>query len=130
MVRGRGDRESGENYAPAVISTNKRGAETRGTRAPQPLSRCLRERGQIIFQSVTPYLVPSLFFSSLLPLLPSPSSVPEPHGLDTVVRSLEEGEVYRCLGFLGAGLFVVFLFLFYSILDRCFFIRARITEEN
>lgn len=116
---GRGDRESGENYAPAVISTNKRGAETRGTRAPQPLSRCLRERGQIIFQSVTPsHYLPSFFFS--LSLLPFPSLLlfptTEPHGLDTtVVRSLEEGEVYRCWFFGFIHFFSFFFFILFSI---------------
>lgn len=83
--RGRGDRESGENYAPAVISTNKRGAETRGTRAPTSLAMFTREGANYFSKchSLPPprhYLIPSLFFflffffSSPLPV---PFSVPD-----------------------------------------------------
>lgn len=104
--------------------------------ARQPLSPCLRERGQIIFQSVIPFpllattsSLPfffSFFFSSLL-LFPSlfPSPTTEPRGLDTVVRSLCEGWRARggngmnrcCCWFLGAGLFFfsLLLFFFFSI---------------
>lgn len=63
--------------------------------ARQPLSPCLRERGQIIFQSVTPFplfFFPFFFFSPLLSSsLPSFLLFPttEPRGLDTAVRSLE-----------------------------------------
>lgn len=133
--RGRGDRESGENYAPAVISTNKRGAETRGTRAPTSLAMFTREGANYFSKchSLPPprhYLIPSLFFffffSSLL-LFPSlfPSPTTEPRGLDTVVRSLCEGWRARggngmnrcCCWFLGAGLFFfsLLLFFFFSI---------------
>lgn len=144
--RGRGDRESGENYAPAVISTNKRGAETRGTRAPTSLAMFTREGANYFSKchSLPPpryYLIPSLFFffffSSLL-LFPSlfPSPTTEPRGLDTVVRSLCEGWRARggngmnrcCCWFLGAGLFFFFLSSFFSFFRSLFLYGARITR--
>lgn len=116
--------------------------------ARQPLSPCLRERGQIIFQSVIPFpllattsSLPfffSFFFSSLL-LFPSlfPSPTTEPRGLDTVVRSLEgwrarggNGMNRCCCWFLGAGLFFFFLSSFFSFFRSLFLYGARITEEN
>lgn len=115
--------------------------------ARQPLSPCLRERGQIIFQSVIPFpllattsSLPfffSFFFSSLL-LFPSlfPSPTTEPRGLDTVVRSLEgwrarggNGMNRCCCWFLGAGLFFFFfLSSFFSFFRSLFLYGARITR--
>lgn len=114
--RGWGDRESGENYAPAVISTNKRGAETRGTRAPTSLAVFTREGANYFSKchSLPPLFFPFFFFSLLSSPLPFPRSFcsrPPNHG-DSIPRFVRSkggeggnGMNRCCCRFLGAGLF-------------------------
>lgn len=145
--RGRGDRESGENYAPAVISTNKRGAETRGTRAPTSLAMFTREGANYFSKchSLPPprhYLIPSLFFlffffSSPLPV---PFSVPDHRTTRTryrgsfALRRVEsEGREWdESLLLLVFGSWFIFFFSppFFLFFDLSFFMARGLPEEN
>lgn len=138
--RGWGDRESGENYAPAVISTNKRGAETRGTRAPTSLAVFTREGANYFSKchSLPPLFFPFFFFSLLsspLPFPPSFCSRPPNHG-DSIPRFVRSkggeggnGMNRCCCRFLGAGLFFFSLFLLlFSFFRSLFLYGARITQ--
>lgn len=140
--RGWGDRESGENYAPAVISTNKRGAETRGTRAPTSLAVFTREGANYFSKchSLPPLFFPFFFFSPLLSSsLPSFLLFPttEPRGLDTAVRSLEgwrgrEWDESLLLPVFGSWFifFPLSLSSFFPFFDPSFFMGRGLPREN
>lgn len=117
--------------------------------ARQPLSPCLRERGQIIFQNVIPF--PLLATTSSLPFFFSffffllfSSSRPffrprPPNHADSIpwfVRSAKGGERGEGMGWIvavaGFWELVYFFFLssFFSFFRSLFLYGARITEEN